>query len=225
VISLSKRVRDAIDFAVSKHAGQVDKSGKPYIGHVFAVALRLADEVDDAIIAGLLHDTVEDTDTTLDEIEEKFGADVRYAVDSVTRREPSTGWPKKELYRDFVSRAIADSIGKRVKIADLTDNMSEQRMSQLPESERGIMSRYEKAMKSIQDSIEFYALTTSQGTAAPESALCEFCFDKPSALLRARHLAGYDVKVDGKFVNVTENEAVRGCVNCDNCNPNFVELE
>lgn len=77
----------AIDFATHAHYGQKRKSGEPYITHPLAVAGILIDwAMDiDTILAGVLHDTIEDTDATLDEIESLFGHDVAFLVDGVTK--------------------------------------------------------------------------------------------------------------------------------------------
>ena len=77
----------AIDVASKAHQGQKRKSGEPYIIHPMAVAVTLIDwGMDiDSVIAGILHDTVEDTDTTLEDIEKHFGKDVAFLVDGVTK--------------------------------------------------------------------------------------------------------------------------------------------
>lgn len=82
-----KKIDEAYELVKIKHSGQVRKSGEPYIHHLIEVAYILATlEVGPAtIIAGLLHDVVEDTDYPLSEIENKFGKDVCFLVDSVTK--------------------------------------------------------------------------------------------------------------------------------------------
>jgi len=77
----------AIDFADKAHEGQTRKSGEPYIIHPLAVAYNLIDwGMDiDTVLAGVLHDTVEDTTATVDEIENLFGRDVAFLVDGVTK--------------------------------------------------------------------------------------------------------------------------------------------
>ena len=77
----------AVDIAVKAHDGQKRKSGEPYIIHPIAVAHTLIDwGMDiDSVIAGVLHDTVEDTETTLEELEKHFGSDVSFLVDGVTK--------------------------------------------------------------------------------------------------------------------------------------------
>ncbi|HEU5121579.1 MAG TPA: RelA/SpoT family protein [Candidatus Saccharimonadales bacterium] len=77
----------AIDFATAAHDGQKRKSGEPYIIHPLAVADTLIDwGMDiDTVLAGILHDTVEDTSATLQDIENVFGGDVAFLVDGVTK--------------------------------------------------------------------------------------------------------------------------------------------
>lgn len=77
----------AIDYATEKHAGQKRKSGEPYINHPLSVAGILIEwGMDiDTVVAGVLHDTVEDTDATLDDLESLFGRDVAFLVDGVTK--------------------------------------------------------------------------------------------------------------------------------------------
>jgi len=77
----------AIDLATKAHTGQKRKSGEPYIIHPLSVASTLVDwGMDiDSVIAGVLHDTVEDTETTLESLEALFGKDVSFLVDGVTK--------------------------------------------------------------------------------------------------------------------------------------------
>ncbi len=81
------RIADAHDFAVAAHDGQRRKSGEPFIVHPVEVAIILAElHMDpDTLRAALLHDTVEDTDFTLDDVRERFGDTVAELVDGVTK--------------------------------------------------------------------------------------------------------------------------------------------
>jgi GTP pyrophosphokinase len=83
----SSRILAALQYATEKHAGQKRLSGEPYIRHPIAVATLLMEwDMDfDSIVAGLLHDVAEDTDTDLAEIESKFGQHVAMLVDGVTK--------------------------------------------------------------------------------------------------------------------------------------------
>ncbi|NCU30290.1 bifunctional (p)ppGpp synthetase/guanosine-3',5'-bis(diphosphate) 3'-pyrophosphohydrolase [Candidatus Saccharibacteria bacterium] len=77
----------AIDYATELHAGQKRNSGKPYVSHTISVAAILVDwGMDiDTVIAGVLHDTIEDTDTNIDNLESLFGRDVAFLVDGVSK--------------------------------------------------------------------------------------------------------------------------------------------
>jgi (p)ppGpp synthase/HD superfamily hydrolase len=139
---LTSRVRQAIQFAAIRHRDQVDKAGKPYIAHCMRVALSVWPFGEDHFIAAILHDTVEDTPTTLEEIEVLFGRTVRDAVDSVSRRER----PTRETYEAFVLRSAANPIGRIVKIADLYDNMSPERRIEPASKMERRMERYRRAL-------------------------------------------------------------------------------
>lgn len=83
----AEKIKEAYKFADKAHDGQKRKSGDPYISHPVEVAKILIEYgADDAsIIAALLHDTVEDTDVTLDDIKKQFGEEVALLVDGVTK--------------------------------------------------------------------------------------------------------------------------------------------
>lgn len=82
-----ERVRMAFEFAYAQHAGQLRKSGEPYIIHPVAVAQILADMNMDLVCiqTALLHDVVEDTSVTVEEIRRRFGNEVAVCVDGVTK--------------------------------------------------------------------------------------------------------------------------------------------
>ena len=81
------KVREAYDYADAHHEGQKRNSGEDYIVHPFNVALILAEMNMDVptIIAGLLHDTIEDTDVTYEDVKERFGEEVAILVEGVTK--------------------------------------------------------------------------------------------------------------------------------------------
>ncbi len=81
------RIRRAFDFAVTAHEGQKRRDGSPYVTHAIAAA-KIAGEMgldDESIMAALLHDVLEDTDTTHEELEKEFGSDVADIVEGVTK--------------------------------------------------------------------------------------------------------------------------------------------
>ena len=81
------RIKHAVEVAKKAHEGQLRKTGEPYIVHPLAVKKILEDwgMDEDTIIAGILHDTIEDTDLTLDDIKKEFGSSVAFLVDGVTK--------------------------------------------------------------------------------------------------------------------------------------------
>jgi (p)ppGpp synthase/HD superfamily hydrolase len=135
---MSSRAKKAIDFALNNHLHQIDKAGRPYFGHVIRVALTVQPLGEDYFITGLLHDTIEDCGVTKEDIAALWGDVVAEAVDSVSRR-------KDESYMELIERASKNKIGVRVKLADLADNSDPERISVLPEAERSIVNRYNKA--------------------------------------------------------------------------------
>src|SRR6266487_3869039 len=90
-----EKIQRAYDLANQAHKGAVRRSGEPYIQHPLEVALLLADmRIDaDSIVAALLHDVVEDTDFTLDELRQQFGDAVANIVDGVTKFDSLAGHP------------------------------------------------------------------------------------------------------------------------------------
>jgi (p)ppGpp synthase/HD superfamily hydrolase len=118
----------ALLLAGEAHAGQVRKyTGEPYINLCFVVAGIVASVggTDAMIAAAFLHDTVEDTDTTLAELENDFGLEVSYLVHQVTdASKPSDGnrARRKEIDREFLSRASAAA--QTIKLADIISNTS-----------------------------------------------------------------------------------------------------
>lgn len=115
-------------FAVAKHGEQKRASGDPYFSHPVSVAGILADlKLDEhTIIAGLLHDTVEDTDASLDEIADRFGPEVRALVDGVTKLSEidyrSSASKQAENFQKFILATTSDMRVLLVKLADRLHN-------------------------------------------------------------------------------------------------------
>ncbi|MDO4872174.1 MAG: RelA/SpoT family protein [bacterium] len=124
-------LEEAIDFATEKHAGQFRKSGEEYITHPLRVAGYLVEwGMDiDSVVAGVLHDVVEDTETPLEEIAEKFSEDIAFLVDGVTKvGRARSGMKNLETYlpqtRDNLSKLLI-AVGQdvRVVIIKLADRL------------------------------------------------------------------------------------------------------
>lgn len=135
----------AIEIAARAHTGQVNKAGEPYILHPLRVMLACRTELE--MVCAALHDTVENTDITLDDLRrEGFGEDVITIVDTLSRRDG-------EKYGDFITRILESETACRIKLADLADNM---RMSKTPdpgEKDLKRMEKYKRADKRIREKL------------------------------------------------------------------------
>jgi len=132
----------ALEIAEQAHAGQFDKGGTPYINHPQAVAANFDDEYRYA--AALLHDVVEDTPITLEELQSRgVPVPVVEAVAVLTKR-------KGEPYRAYLERLKANPIARDVKKADLQHNCQ---LSRIPNPTTKDYSRLEK----YKDAVTFLA--------------------------------------------------------------------
>ena len=140
-MSDDEMLEKALTIAVEAHRGQQDRYGAPYILHPVRVMAR----VDGAIArtVAVLHDVVEDTDWTLDDLRsEGFSEDILHALDSVTKREG-------EDYEHFVQRSASNPLGRRVKLADLEDNMDLRRLPELADKDVPRLRKYLKAWHAL----------------------------------------------------------------------------
>ena len=101
------------------HTGQVDKAGNDYFSHPEAVAAML--DTPQEKVVGYLHDTVEDTQVTVEEIREIFGDEIANAVALMTHSEGVS-------YMDYVKEIGKNPLARKVKLADLTHNMDIRRI-------------------------------------------------------------------------------------------------
>jgi (p)ppGpp synthase/HD superfamily hydrolase len=126
-------LEDAIALAERAHRGQVDKAGKPYIGHLKRVMNTLDSEEEKTI--GVLHDLVEDTDYTADDLKEMgYSDEIVEALVCLTKREG-------EHYEQFIDRVKTNPIARKVKIVDLKDNMN---LERIPSPSAKDLERLEK---------------------------------------------------------------------------------
>src|SRR4051812_11516311 len=123
------RIREAAEFGATAHEGQKRLSGEPYIAHPLAAAQILADlHLDpDTIIAAILHDVIEDTPISKEELSEKFGSAVAEIVDGVTKldqiRFKSREEAQAESFRKMLLAMVRDLRVILVKLADRIHNM------------------------------------------------------------------------------------------------------
>lgn len=133
----------AMQIAIKVHGGQVDKGGNNYINHPIRVSEKCSS--DEAKIVALLHDTIEDGNITADYLlMQGFPHDIVDAVQSVTRN-------REENYFSFILRSRKNPIGRKVKIADLKDNMDITRLNELTDKDIERLKKYHKAYKILME--------------------------------------------------------------------------
>lgn len=129
----------ALNIAYSAHQGQIDKGGIPYIQHPIRVALNCL--TDDEKIVALLHDVIEDTSVTVEElINEGFNQNIIDAIISLTKK-------NGEDYMTFIRRVSSNELATLVKIQDLKDNMDLRRLNGKPHWKMGV---YPKALSFLE---------------------------------------------------------------------------
>lgn len=134
----------AIMLAVQIHHTQKDRGGQPYILHPLRVMLRFESELER--IVGVLHDVVEDSDLTLEDMRDMgYSDEIVAALDGVTRRDG-------ESYEEFFERSRLNPISRRVKLADLEDNMDFRRLKgELTGKDIQRLIRYRRAWDRLHD--------------------------------------------------------------------------
>lgn len=131
----------AIAVAARAHAGYLAEDGEPYIFHPLRVMMALDDE--DERIVGVLHDVPEKTALSLAGLKaEGFLEHIIAAIDSVSRRQG-------EDYFDFVQRTRENDLGRRVKIADLQDNIENVKSRLDDPQARKKLGKYEEALRQL----------------------------------------------------------------------------
>ena len=155
-VVIENPLQRAIAIAVSAHQKQTDKGNNPYILHPLRVMMSLRTE--DEMIVGVLHDVVEDCaeDGFGWDFLEKcgFSSNVLQALNTVTktpeeekRHKELEGEEKVSAYLEFVKRAKANAIGKRVKRADIFDNLNVSRIGELTQKDLDRLNQYKKAIE------------------------------------------------------------------------------
>ena len=134
----SRLINKAIDIAFSAHKDQKDKAGRPYFMHPLMVASQMNSEYE--ICTALLHDVVEDTDITIEELEREFPKEITDALRLLTH-------DKNTDYLDYVREIKKNPIARKVKLADLNHNLDITRIQDNPKLLEGFMRRREKYEK------------------------------------------------------------------------------
>ena len=139
----TKMTKIALNLCFEAHKEQRDKSGLPYVFHPFHLAEQMQDE--DTTIVALLHDLIEDTDHTLDELKE-LGFNER-VINAIALMTHEHGVP----YMDYVAKIKHDPIAKAVKVADLRHNSDLSRLNVITEKALKRREKYQKAIALLEE--------------------------------------------------------------------------
>ena len=139
----TERTKQALKLCFEAHKDQVDKSGMPYVFHPFHVAEQMPDE--DTTIVALLHDVVEDTDYTLDDLREMGFGDV--VIDALALMTHDSSVP----YLEYVAKLKDNPLARTVKLADLRHNSDTSRLDHVDDKALQRVEKYAKAIKLLEN--------------------------------------------------------------------------
>jgi len=213
-----ERMRKAYDFASAAHVGQMRMSGEPYFLHPAAVAMTLAEMGFDehAVAAGLLHDTVEDTSASIEEIDSEFGEQVADIVDGVTKISLMTFDSKEEAQAENIRKMIlAMSHDMRVPIVKLADRQHNMRTLEFQKPHKRILIS--------QETMDIYApLANRLGLHRVKQELEDLSFRylQPDRYAQIREWLDENqvverqiiAKVIGKLDDIMKENKIDGCV-------------
>ncbi len=134
--------KKALKISFSAHKDQLDKSGIPYVYHPYEVAQHVDTEAETCV--ALLHDVVEDTDTTLEELAKIFPPEVISALRLLTH-DPAVP------YLDYVRKIGNDPVARKVKLADLKHNSDLSRLDTVSENDILRIEKYKAARRILED--------------------------------------------------------------------------
>lgn len=136
-------MRKAERFARRLHSGQIDKAGRPYVEHLAFVAGHISVKNDETETVAWLHDSVEDTQCSLDDIRQEFGNVIAEAVEAITKKQG-------EHYFSYLERVKANPIARIVKLADLSHNLDLGRLSNITDKDLERAEKYKSAVKFLE---------------------------------------------------------------------------
>lgn len=136
-------IEKSLAIALRAHTGVVDKAGRAYILHPIRIMTKMTTDIEMSV--ALLHDVIEDSDmTAADLLAEGIPDEVVTAVLCLTKQ-------ADETYQDFVLRAKQNPIAKKVKIADIEDNLNVLRISNLTDKDLARIAKYHAAWYVLND--------------------------------------------------------------------------
>ena len=131
----------AILIAINAHAGQVDKAGQPYILHPLRLMLRF--QSGDEMIVAVMHDVIEDSAVTLDDLKGAgFSKMIVEAIECLTKR-------NDEGYETFVSRVSKNNLARKIKVEDIKDNLDLTRLDKITDKDLVRIEKYHRALKRL----------------------------------------------------------------------------
>ena len=139
-----ERIRRAYQTAAEAHCGQVDKAGNDYINHPLTVAAQVQDDVS-AVIVALLHDTVEDTALTLDDLRTKIPL-----TEAESEALKLLTHDERIPYLEYVAAIKSNPLARRVKIADLRHNSDLTRIDNPSPKDFARVEKYRAALKLLE---------------------------------------------------------------------------
>lgn len=132
----------ALEIALYAHEDQRDKAGKTYIIHPVRVMKNV--QTDREKIVALLHDVVEDSDVSFEELEKDFSEEIIEAVKCLTKREDQS-------YDHYIENIRENPIAREVKKADLRDNLDIERLNKLTEDDFKRLKKYHKSLEKLKN--------------------------------------------------------------------------
>ena len=139
----TEKTKKALKLCFEAHKAQKDKSGMPYVFHPFHLAEQM--ESEETTVVALLHDVVEDSDYTIEDLKaEGFGEEIVEAIALMTHA-------KDVDYMDYVALIKKNPIAKAVKLADLKHNSDLSRLDTIDEKAIKRKEKYQKAIKLLQE--------------------------------------------------------------------------
>lgn len=138
-------IEKALKIAVDAHSGQIDKGGMPYILHPIRVMMMGKNE--NEMICGVLHDVVEDSNVTLDDLRaEGFSNDILDALNLLTKH-------KGIDYDSYINGIVSNNLAARVKLNDIRDNMDVSRLQVIDDFAVKRIIKYKSAYHTIMKSL------------------------------------------------------------------------
>lgn len=140
----SDLTKKSLKISFNAHKNQVDKSGMPYVFHPFHLAEQMDDEY--SVCVALLHDVVEDTDITIEDLRvEGFPKEIINAIETMTHNDSVP-------YLDYVKIIKNNPIARKVKLADLKHNSDLSRLDKIDDKALERVEKYKKAIGILQES-------------------------------------------------------------------------